>query len=273
MEFRGIMGGFYRISEWIMRFSVTNILWLICSSPFFIFLFVKLLVDQQNFVNESITMNWAMGLVAPFTLFPATAAMFSVTRKWIMGDTDVKLLRTFFKSYKDNYKQAMVGGIFYTLLFAIMYIDYYVYMTELKSMQFIGYAMLGLLILLFVSLFNFFSMVAHLQAKTTHIMKNSVLLTIFTPVSSVVTIVLSCIILYFSLTKWPVLLFFFSGSLIAYLSYFNFNNAFQKIQDKYQRMVAAQEGDGEEAEVKDKVEASESGKSGEQQSEDNSFKR
>ncbi|EJW17680.1 hypothetical protein PAV_3c01250 [Paenibacillus alvei DSM 29] len=240
---------------------------------FFIFLFVKLLVDQQNFVNESITMNWAMGLVAPFTLFPATAAMFSVTRKWIMGDTDVKLLRTFFKSYKDNYKQAMVGGIFYTLLFAIMYIDYYVYMTELKSMQFIGYAMLGLLILLFVSLFNFFSMVAHLQAKTTHIMKNSVLLTIFTPVSSVVTIVLSCIILYFSLTKWPVLLFFFSGSLIAYLSYFNFNNAFQKIQDKYQRMVAAQEGDGEEAEVKDKVEASESGKSGEQQSEDNSFTR
>jgi len=247
LEFRGIMGGFYRISEWIMRFSVTNILWLICSSPFFIFLFMKLMVDQQNFINESITMNWAMGLVAPFTLFPATAAMFSVARKWIMGDTDVKLLRTFFKSYKDNYKQAMVGGIFYTLLFVIMYIDYYVYMTELKSMQFIGYAMLGLLILLFVSLFNFFSMVAHLQAKTTHIMKNSVLLTIFTPVSSIVTIVLSCIILYFSLTKWPVLLFFFTGSLIAYLSYFNFNNAFTKIQDKYQRMVAAQEGEGEEA--------------------------
>ncbi|WGU94926.1 DUF624 domain-containing protein [Paenibacillus dendritiformis] len=248
MEFRGIMGGFYRISEWIMRFSVTNVLWLLCSAPFFFFLLVKLLVMQQNMLNESITMNWMMGISAPFTLFPATAAMFSVGRKWVMGDTDVKLLKTFFKSYKENYKQAMVGGIFYTLLFVIMYVDYTVYMTQLKSMQIIGFVMLGLLIVLFVSLFNFFSMVAHYHMKTVQLVKNSILLTLLRPFRIIMTTVVSGAILYFSLFKWPFLLIFFAGSVIAYYAFFNFYAVYQKMQDQHQRMQEQEEA-GEEPEM------------------------
>ncbi|MCM3340386.1 DUF624 domain-containing protein [Paenibacillus sp. MER TA 81-3] len=246
MEFRGIMGGFYRISEWIMRFSVTNVLWLLCSSPFFFFLLMKLLVMQQNFLNESITMNWAMGIVAPFTLFPATAAMFSVARKWVMGETDVKLLSTFFKSYKENYKQAMIGGIFYTFLFVIMYVDYTVYMTQLKSFQAIGFVMLGFLIVLFVSLFNFFSMVSHYHMKTVQLVKNSILLTLLRPLRIIMTTVVSGAILYFSLFKWPFLIIFFSGAVIAYYAFFNFYAVFQKMQDQQER-AQEQTDEGEEA--------------------------
>lgn len=241
------MGGFYRISEWIMRFSVTNVLWLLCSSPFFFFLLVKLLVMQQNFLNESITMNWMMGIVAPFTLFPATAAMFSVARKWVMGETDVKLLGTFFKSYKENYKQAMVGGIFYTLLFVIMYVDYTVYMTQLKSFQAIGFVMLGFLIVLFVSLFNFFSMVSHYHMKTVQLVKNSILLTLLRPLRIIMTTVVSGAILYFSLFKWPFLLIFFSGAIIAYYAFFNFYAVFQKMQEQHER-AQEQAEEGEKAE-------------------------
>lgn len=241
------MGGFYRISEWIMRFSVTNVLWLLCSSPFFFFLLVKLLVMQQNFLNESITMNWMMGIVAPFTLFPATAAMFSVARKWVMGETDVKLLGTFFKSYKENYKQAMVGGIFYTLLFVIMYVDYTVYMTQLKSFQAIGFVMLGFLIVLFVSLFNFFSMVSHYHMKTVQLVKNSILLTLLRPLRIIMTTVVSGAILYFSLFKWPFLIIFFSGAIIAYYAFFNFYAVFQKMQEQHER-AQEQAEEGEKAE-------------------------
>ncbi|MCG7406044.1 DUF624 domain-containing protein [Paenibacillus sp. ACRRX] len=253
MEYRGIMGGFYRISEWIMRFSVTNILWLLCSSPFFFFMVTKLLVLQSNLANESLQMNWMMGIAAPFTLFPATAAMFSVARKWVMGDTDAKLVKTFFKSYKDNYKQAMIGGFFYTLLFVIMYIDYTVYMTQLQTLQVVGYVMLGLLIVLFVSLFNFFSMVSHYHMKTFQILKNSILLTLFRPVRVVLTAVVSGMLLYFGM-KWPVIFIFFAGSIIAYYAFFNFYTTYQKMQDQQEKLNAKDEEEAaEEGTIKDEL--------------------
>lgn len=243
MEYRGIMGGFYRISEWVMRFSVTNLLWLLCSSPFFFFALTKFLVMANNLPNESLQMNWALAISAPFTLFPATAALFSVARKWVMGDTDVKLLKTYFKSYKDNYKQAMIGGIFYTLLFIIMYVDYTVYMTQFDgSLRIIGWAMLGLLVVLFISLFNFFSMVSHYHMKTLQILKNSVLITLFRPVRIIITAIVAFGLLYFGV-KYPFIIVFFAGSMIAYVAFFNFYATYQKMQDQHERMKEQEEED------------------------------
>ncbi|MGZ9582955.1 YesL family protein [Paenibacillus marinisediminis] len=239
MEFRGLMGGFYRLSEWIMRFTVTNLLWLLCSAPFFFFLFTKLVMMANNFPNESLQMSWAMGISAPFLLFPATAAMFSVARKWVMGDTDVKLLKTFFKSYKENYKQAMIGGIFYTLLIVIMYVDYTVYMTQFESLQIVGWVMLGLLIMLFISMFNFFSMVAHYHMKSFQILKNSILITIFSPLRVILTTIVSVGLLYIGV-RYPVVLIFFAGAVIAYYAFFNFYATYQKMQDKHEKYKAAE---------------------------------
>ncbi|CAH0117590.1 MULTISPECIES: YesL family protein [unclassified Paenibacillus] len=244
MEFRGIMGGFYRISEWIMRLSVTNLLWLLCSSPFLFFALTKLLVSQAEFHNESLTMTWAMAIVAPFTLFPATAAMFTVVRKWVMGETDVKLLGTFFKGYKQNYKQSMVGGIFYTLLFAIMYIDYTVYMTQLQSFQAVGFVMLAFLIVLLVSMFNFFSMVVHYHMKTFQLVKNAVLLTIVKPFRIILTVVVTIAAGYISL-RFPFLIIFFFGSVVAAVAFYNFYMTFLKMQEQLQKKDA-NEADGDD---------------------------
>lgn len=248
LEFKGVMGGFYRISEWIMRFTVTNLLWLLCSAPFMFFLLMKLLMAANGYPNESLQMSWAMGISAPFTLFPATAAMFTVARKWVMGDTEVKLLSTFFKGYKENYKQAMVGGIFYTLLFFIMYVDYTVYMTQFESLQIIGWLMLGLLIVLLISSFNFFSMIVHYHMKTFTLLKNSVLLTLFRPVRVILTALISFGLIFIGLSYpkiLPLLLFFF-GSVVAYYAYFNFNATYQKMQDQQERMKQQEEEQTEE---------------------------
>ncbi|MEJ1715142.1 YesL family protein, partial [Escherichia coli] len=86
-----------------------------------------MMFQTEATANDHVLLNWVMGILAPFTLFPAISALFNVVRKWVMGDSDVPILRTFFKGYKDNYKQSMIGGIFYTLLFVIMWVDYKVY--------------------------------------------------------------------------------------------------------------------------------------------------
>ncbi len=75
MQMGGIMGGFYRVSEWIMRFAYVNILWGLFTLA---------------------------GLVL-FGFMPATVAMFTVIRKWLMGETDIPVFKTFFASFKKRF--------------------------------------------------------------------------------------------------------------------------------------------------------------------------
>lgn len=231
LEFRGLTGGIYRLTEWIMRISGTNLLWVLCSAPFLFILYMRLAIDPQ-YVNEALTLNWALGILAPLTLFPATSAMFTVTRKWVMGEPDVKIFRTYFRGYKENYKQSLVGGIFYTLLFVVMYVDITVYMVQFRNMQLFGILMLILMILLFVSLFNFFSMVAHYHMKIGGILKNAILLTLLRPFRVFSTLIGAIAVIYICWTYMPVLYVIAAGSVIAWFAFLNFYATFQKMQDQ-----------------------------------------
>jgi uncharacterized membrane protein YesL len=179
-------------------------------------------------------------VVAPFTLFPATAAMFTVARKWVMGEVDVPLFRTFFRGYKENYVQSMVGGILYALLFVILIIDFRVYLNGMTSLQLISYVFLGLMFVLAVSLFNFFSMVVHYHMKTLQLIKNAILITIGKPLRSLSTLIMAAVVVYIS-TKFTFLIPFFMGSVIAYLSFWNFYIIYQKIQEQAEKAAKAEE--------------------------------
>ncbi|MGG4033353.1 DUF624 domain-containing protein [Paenibacillus cisolokensis] len=237
MEMRGVMGGFYKISEWIMRLSVTNVLWLICSLPFVFFIFTTLFSENVDQLYSGLFIS---AVVAPFTLFPATAAMFTVARKWVMGEVDVPLFRTFFRGYKENYVQSMVGGILYALLFVILIIDFRVYLNGMTSLQLISYVFLGLMFVLAVSLFNFFSMVVHYHMKTLQLIKNAILITIGKPLRSLSTLIMAAVVVYIS-SKFTFLIPFFMGSVIAYLSFWNFYIIYQKIQEQAEKAAKAEE--------------------------------
>ncbi|GGJ20320.1 YesL family protein [Paenibacillus hunanensis] len=240
MEFRGVMGGLYRLSEWIMRLAGSNLLWVICSSPFLFFLVMRFIFSQPQFTqNDILQANWAMGILAPFTLFPATAALFTVVRKWVMGEGDVSVIKTFFRGYKENYRQSMIGGLFYTLLFVIMYVDYTVYMNQFPHLQLLGIVMLIFLLVLFVSLFNFFSMIAHYHMKLKDIIKNAILLSIVRPFRLFSTL-LGTVALLFIGTRYPVLFVLCLASAIAWFAFFNFYGMFLKMQEQSEKQAAAE---------------------------------
>lgn len=247
MEFNGIMGGLYRISEWIMRLSVINILWVVCSIPFFYLVLVALTVPEGG-----AQMLPLMGILAPFTLFPATAAMFTVARKWVSGDADVPLLKTFFRGYKENYLQAMLGGLLYLVFAIIIYTNYKFYLGQTGSLRLLSILFLLFTILLAGSLFNFFSIMAHLHMKFFQLIKNSLLMTIGQPINTVVILILNLTILYVSFFKFTFLIPFFMGSLIAVVSFFMFYRSFNFLQMKQQQLAeaeaekAAQENEGTE---------------------------
>ncbi len=252
MEPRGLMGGFYRISEWIMRLAVINVLWIICSIPFII-VSVPLLVPGEGTEAEVMGQVYfvmiLMAIVAPFTLFPATAAMFAVARKWVMGEVDVPLFKTYFKGYKENYKQSLLGGIVYTLLLVIMVVDFIVYKEQFNLLS---YIFIAFLILLIISLFNFFSMLVHYHMKTFQLLKNAVLITIGKPFRSLSTALMAGAVMFFS-TRFTFLIPFFMGSIIAYLSFWNFYLIYQKLQDMAERARIAEEEEAEKAAELDRI--------------------
>ncbi|AIQ28947.1 membrane protein [Paenibacillus sp. FSL P4-0081] len=242
MEFKGAMGGLYRITEWISRIAFSNILWALCSVPFLFAGIMKMIMlgSEAGGPNEQITLNWVLGVLAPFTVFPATAALFTVVRKWVMGNTDVSTFRTFFQGYKENYFKSMLGGIIYTLLFVIMYVDVTVYMTQMANFKIVGILMLVLMIILFVSMFNFFSIVVHYQMTFKEVVTNSILLTIARPIRVFSTLIGSAVLLYIGL-RYPVLYALCIPTFIAMLAFFNFYATYNKLQLQVEKKKLAEE--------------------------------
>jgi uncharacterized membrane protein YesL len=242
MEMRGMMGGFYRLSEWIMRLSVTNVLWLLTSLPFWLVTFITIYgtnvdpnIDSAELWSTLFWMGILIALVTPFTLFPATSAMFSVARKWVLGDTDVPLLKTFFRSYKHNFKQALIGGFFYALLFAIVIIDFQFFQKQNSGFQLIAYLFIALFFVLLISLLHFFSLLSHFHMKSTQLLKNALILTIGRPIRSLIMALGAFAVLFISVPKqlggmgFTFLIPFFFGSIIAVYTFYNFNMVIQKM--------------------------------------------
>src|SRR5690625_2834987 len=136
MEMRGFTGLIYRISEWITRIFVTNLLWVICSfpsSPLMILLFLHLPWENVGSLTDMYNMIILWGLLTPITFFPATSAVFATVRKWQMGDTDAPIFKTFFVAFKDNYKQSFLGGILYVVLIGLLAVNIYFYTSVMSD--------------------------------------------------------------------------------------------------------------------------------------------
>ncbi len=229
-----MMGGFYRISEWIMRLSVINILWVICAIPFFL---LGLVLLQSQTGDQVVQTLFLMAVVSPFTIFPSTAAMFTVARKWLTGEEDVPLLKTFFRGYKENFLQSMLGGFIYILLGVILYTNFRFYGSQTGVFGVLRFLVLSLTVVLIISLFHFFSIMTHLHMKWFQIVKNAILITIGNPIRSLSMMVLNVIILYVSFAIFTFLIPFFMGSFIAIVSFWHFNLIFGKLQEKQQEIA------------------------------------
>jgi uncharacterized membrane protein YesL len=244
LEFKGVMGGFYRISEWIMRLAVINVLWVLCSIPVFLVALVGITSQTEGAFFSSLPI---LAILIPFTLFPATSAMFAVARKWVTGEEDVPLLKTFFRSYKENYLQSMIGGIIFMLVFVIIYVNYRFYIGQGNTLRLLSILFIAFTFVIIASMFNFFSIMVHLHMKILQIIKNSILISIGSPINSVVLILCNGVIIYISLFKFTFLIPFFMGSLVAAFSFWQFHRSFQKLQTKQQELEEKERQREEEA--------------------------
>lgn len=220
------MGGLNRILEWVMRLSTINLLWIGFNLPICYFILSLFVVKEQSGL---IMMLATIIVLAPFLFFPATTAMFGVARKWVTGEHDVPLVKSFWTYYKENYTRSLSGGIIFTFIWIVWGVDVY-YFSQVNIM--ISTIFLILSIFLFLFTLFFFANTVHAELSLRTSIKNAFFLALVYPLSNLFIIVINGIILYVSLTMFTFLIPFFMGSLIAVVSFAGYYQKIVKLDDQ-----------------------------------------
>lgn len=220
------MGGLNRLFEWVMRLSVINILWVVFNLPICYLAISVLFAEDQSSI---ILLIGTIAVFAPFIFFPATTAMFGVVRKWVMGDLDVPLVKSFWRYYKENYVRSLTGGLLLTIIWVVWGVDFFFF--SKVNVIISTFFLIGFLFLFLMTLF-FFSNTVHAELKLFTSLKNSFFLTMVYPLANLVVLIISGIILYISLGMFTFLIPFFMGTLITYVAFAAYHQKIEKIHVK-----------------------------------------
>ncbi|MCJ7843307.1 YesL family protein [Lederbergia sp. NSJ-179] len=192
--------------EWITRLAYLNILWILFS----------------------------LGGLIVVGLFPATAATFAVARKWVMGQTDVAVFKTFWASYKKEFMKSNILGYLSTLVGYILYLDF-VYLTvspsNMTAILTIPFLIIGFIYVL--TLFYVFPTFVHYDLKVLQVIKSSFFVMIINPLPTL-TMLGGTLGIGFILWKFQGLAIFFSMSVLAVVIMMPAYHAFEKIYKKKQ---------------------------------------
>ncbi|MDN4072986.1 YesL family protein [Fictibacillus terranigra] len=184
------LGGFvYWITEWIMRLAYVQFLWIV-----FIIL--------------------GLGV---FGFFPSTAAMFSVTRKWVSGEGDIPIFITFWQSYKKEFFKVNTLGWILLAMAYFLYSDFKFFTFGESTIFSIFKIIISIVFYLFLTMcIYFFPIYVHFQYKFLNYIKYSFLYSFVSPMKTV-GLFLVTIGMYYLFLKMPVLFLFFSGSTISFV--------------------------------------------------------
>ena len=225
-----LMGSLYSLCDWIMRFSVINMLWVILNLPVIAVVALMFYMEQPK---GDFTLIVALIILVPLLFFPATTAMFASIRQWVLQGTISPLFASYWGYYKENYKKSLIGGLVITAAWIILVADYHYFVNKNELLLYIVILM-G--VFLFGFSMNFFSVSVHYQLKLSTLFKNALLVTIGNPLSTVVILIGSGIILYTSFYVLLFLLPLFTGTLIAYLSFKLFHRMYLKTIEKQKQI-------------------------------------
>ncbi|WP_079478119.1 YesL family protein [Halobacillus salinus] len=208
-----VRGGLYKVSEWIMRFSLVNLQWVVFNLPV-AFLLLSLLNSGSK--SDLYVLLPLLAIMIPPVFFPATTAMVAKAREWVRENHDQRPERTYWSYYKENYKKSIAGGAFFTVLWAVLVADIY-YFSTMNIWMTNVFLVLG--ILLFVVTMNYFSVIVHFDMKLGQAIKQAFLVTLVSPLLFVTVALTSGIILYISLYIFPLIIPIFSGTILTFLTF------------------------------------------------------
>lgn len=194
--------GILKIPEWIIKFTYVNLLWISFS---------------------------LIGLFL-FGLIPATVSMFAIFRKWIMGDTDIPILRSFWLFYKEDFIKSNLLGLILFVVGITLYIDFQLLQHASNNawISIISYVVAVLTFMYILTALYAFPVFVHYKMSVISVLKHSFLTMIVSPLSTLM-IAAGSIILYLLLRNFLGLVVMIGPSLFAFLVMFSAYQSFSNI--------------------------------------------
>lgn len=183
----GLAGKLYQGLDLFMKIAYINLLWIVFS---------------------------LVGLVI-FGVMPASVALLTVVRKWLMADTDIPIFKSFLRVYKKEFIKSNIIGLIFLIPFIILYINFsYIYSGSglLEVILTIGLIINGFLFL--ITFIYFFPVYVHYKLKFFEYFKHSFLMGMV----NIHLILLICIIffiIYHLFVYFPVYVGLFLPSMIG----------------------------------------------------------
>ncbi|WP_066188294.1 YesL family protein [Gracilibacillus timonensis] len=175
--------------EWIAKIAYLNILWLGFS---------------------------LLGAVI-FGVFPATVTMFIILRKWLMGNIDEWNIKMFYTIYKKEFIKSNVLGLTITVTLFLFYVNIqYMSFYQNSFHDLIKFPLTMVMIVVGLTLLYVIPVYVHYQISLKEVFKYSFYLMSTHPLINLGLLICITLTIAF-LFVLPNAIFFFSGSLIAYI--------------------------------------------------------
>jgi uncharacterized membrane protein YesL len=200
--------GLYSATEWITRFAYINLLWI----------------------------GFSLAGLIVFGFFPATVSLFTVIRKWLMGDTEIPIFQTFLSTFKKEFVKSNLMGLIVCVIGGLIVLDL-VYMRTSGS-SFVKAIQVPVYMFIFIFVLTSFYLIpvyVHYDLKLFQMIKNSFLIMLLNPISTLVMI-FSVVAIYFVMQAIPGLGFFFGGSVSAAVIMSASYIAFKKLDQKSKKI-------------------------------------
>jgi uncharacterized membrane protein YesL len=199
----------YNFSQYILRAMYVNFLWLLFS---------------------------LLGLVIT-GFFPSTIAMFTVVRKWVLGESRVPIFETFWITYKKQFLGSNLLGYSLSIIGVVIYTDLlFLQHTDNSFLKILYIPVLFLTLLYLLTLLFVFPIFVHYDVKGFQIIKNAFYISIISPLATI-KMVLSLVIIGYFMITFPSLSVLFSGSVSSYFIMRIANTAFLKYERKRTKIV------------------------------------
>lgn len=199
----GFIAGYYKFSVWAMKLAYVNLLW---------------------------TIFTLLGF-GVFGFMPATVAMFSVIRKWNMGEEDIPVFKTFWDTYRKEFFKANGLGIILFIFGYILVIEFQILRLQENIIYFIvSFGVLAVFILYAIVLTYFFPIYVHFNLKITDYLKWPFIIGVVHPILTLFMMGGFAAIVYITYITIPAILFFFGGSVTAYFIMWGASKTFEKYE-------------------------------------------
>jgi len=164
-------------------------------------------------------------------------SMYYVTLKMVKEE-DCYITKSFFKAFKENFRQSTIIGIIMLVIGGSIFMDFYLTQAGYFEMSQISRILLLVVAVIYYIIFVYiFAVQARYENKILHTFSNTVLLAISNfPKTILLLFINSFLIVCVYLSDWALLVMILLGfSLTAFSASFILRNIFEKLENKEQK--------------------------------------